>query len=128
MKRIVSHIAMVFIIILLAGGIWIAVTSGNIDLLIFLIFGLLLFLFWIWKWLNIIIDERMVAICEKAAVRTLKTSVIILLLFSLFILSIGYCAGASNLLVWGCALMQNIVLIMIIYLLFWLYYSRKFGA
>lgn len=128
MNRIVSQAAMVLIGILLAGGIWVAASSGNIDLLIFMLLALMLYLVWIWKWLNIIIDERLVAIYEKTAVRTLEASVILLLLFSLFILIIGYYAGASNLLVWGYALMQNIVLIMAIYLLFWLYYSRKFGA
>ena len=128
MNRIVSKGAMVLIAILLAGGIWVAVSSGNLDLLFFMLLALMLYLFWIWRWLNIIIDERLVAIYEKTAVRTLETSVLLLLFFSLFILIIGYYAGVSNLLVWGYALMQNIVLIMVIYLLFWLYYSRKFGA
>lgn len=128
MNRIVSKAAMVLIAILLAGGVWVAVSSWNLDLLFFMLLALMLYLFWIWRWLNIIIDERLVAIYEKTAVRTLETSVLLLLFFSLFILIIGYYAGASNLLVWGYALMQNIVLIMVIYLLFWLYYSRKFGA
>ncbi|MCQ1537905.1 DUF2178 domain-containing protein [Methanocalculus taiwanensis] len=128
MNQIVSKAAVAFCAILLAGGIWIAASSGNIELLIFILLTLALFLFWIWKRLNIIIDERLVAIYEKTSVRTLETSVLILLLFSLFILSIGYYAGASNLLVWGYALMQNIVLIMAIYILFWLYYSRKYGV
>jgi len=128
MNRIVSKAAMILIAIFLAGGIWAAASSGNLDLLSFMLLALLLYLFWIWKRLNIIIDERLVAIYEKTAVRTLETSVLLLLLFSLFILFMGYYADASNLLVWGYALMQNIVMIMIIYLLFWLYYSRKFGA
>lgn len=128
MNQIISKAAVVIVAILLAAGIWIAAQSGNIELLIFILLAFTLFLFWIWRRLNIIIDERLVAIYEKTAVRTLETSVVILFLFSLFILSIGNYAGASNLLVWGYALMQNIVLIMVIYLLFWLYYSRKFGA
>jgi hypothetical protein len=106
----------------------VAASSGNLDLLSFMLLALMLYLFWIWRWLNIIIDERLVVIYEKTAVRTLETSVLLILFFSLFILFMGYYAGASNLLVWGYALMQNIVLIMVIYLLFWLYYSRKFGA
>ncbi len=128
MNRIVSQVAMILIAILLAGGIWVAASSGNLDLLSFMLLALMLYLFWIWRWLNIIIDERLVVIYEKTAVRTLETSVLLILFFSLFILFMGYYAGASNLLVWGYALMQNIVLIMVIYLLFWLYYSRKFGA
>jgi uncharacterized membrane protein len=128
MNRIASWSAPIAIGLALIAGIWAAIRMENLELLQFVALAMILLLFWIWRRMNIIIDERLVLIYEKTAVRTLEVSVLVLFLFSLFILGIGYFADASNLLDWGYALVQNIILIITVFIIFWLYYTRKFGA
>ena len=128
MNRIASWSAPIAIGLALIAGIWAAIRMENLELLQFVALAMILLLFWIWRRMNIIIDERLVLIYEKTAVRTLEVSVLVLFLFSVFILGIGYFADASNLLDWGYALVQNIILIIAVFIIFWLYYTRKFGA
>jgi len=128
MDRIVSWVAVLCAGILIVAGTWAAITMENIRLLQFLALTLALLLFWVWRMMNIIIDERLVLIYEKTAVRTLEISLLVLFLFSVFILGVGYCTSAPNLLDWGFALIQNIMLIIFVFIIFWLYYSRRFGV
>ncbi|MDO8841833.1 MAG: DUF2178 domain-containing protein [Methanocalculus sp.] len=128
MNRIASWSAPIAIGLALIAGIWAAMSMENVELLQFVALAMILLIFWIWRRMNIIIDERLVLIYEKTAVRTLEVSVLVLFLFSVFILGIGYFADASNLLDWGYALVQNIILIIAVFIIFWLYYTRKFGA
>ena len=128
MNRIASWSAPIAIGLALIAGIWAAIMMENHELLQFVALAMILLIFWIWRRMNIIIDERLVLIYEKTAVRTLEVSVLVLFLFSVFILGIGYFADASNLLDWGYALVQNIILIITVFIIFWLYYTRKFGA
>ena len=128
MNRIASWSAPIAIGLALIAGIWAAISMENSELLQFVALAMILLIFWIWRRMNIIIDERLVLIYEKTAVRTLEVSVLVLFLFSVFILGIGFFADAPNLLDWGYALVQNIILIVAVFIIFWLYYTRKFGA
>ena len=128
MNRIVSWAVAIAIGVILAAGIWAAISMESSELLQFGALATILLLYWIWRRMDVIIDERLVLIYEKTAVRTLEVSVLVLFLFSVFILVIGYFTDASKLLEWGYALVQNIILIILVFIIFGLYYSRKFGA
>ncbi|MBR1368426.1 hypothetical protein RJ53_02480 [Methanocalculus chunghsingensis] len=128
MNRIVSWVALFAVAIGILAGTWAAVMMENLRLLTYLLLALALFLFWIWRKMNVIIDERLVLIYEKTAVRTLEISILILFLFSVFILGIGHWEDAPALLDQGFAMIQNILLIILVFIIFGFYYSRKFGV
>lgn len=128
MNRIVSWVAMLCAATGILAGTWVAIMMENLRLLTYLLLALALLLFWIWRQMNIIIDERRVLMYEKAAVRTLEVSILILFLFSVFLLGGGYLQDAPALIDQGFAMIQNILLIIFVFIIFGLYYSRKFGV
>ena len=128
MNRIVSWVALFAVATGILAGTWVAIMMENLRLLTYLLLALALLLFWIWRQMNIIIDERRVLMYEKAAVRTLEVSILILFLFSVFLLGGGYLQDAPALIDQGFAMIQNILLIIFVFIIFGLYYSRKFGV
>ncbi|MCP1714700.1 putative membrane protein [Methanocalculus alkaliphilus] len=128
MNRIVSWVALFAVATGILAGTWVAIMMENLRLLTYLLLALALLLFWIWRQMNIIIDERRVLMYEKAAVRTLEVSILILFLFSAFLLGGGYLQDAPALIDQGFAMIQNILLIIFVFIIFGLYYSRKFGV
>lgn len=93
-----------------------------------MLIGGALIIYTIWRNPNLkIMDERTKLISEKASVRTLQTMMIIFLVVGFLIASMGFFLHYPEIYTEAFSIFSDIAIILLIYLVFFIYYTIKYG-